>query len=240
VKAKIEGHPSLTSVISYIGDGTGGQALGVYATLLATFRQLFTGVFADKGVFSIRDFVKKRGGRTLFIEYDISIGNILAPIYTLLFDLALKESLGRTHQSGNVYLICDEFRLLPYLQHIDDGVNFGRSLGVKILAGLQSINQLTEVYGEYRGKNIISGFSTIFSFKANDVFTRNFITDLHGKNLILEQYKSVANKIQEEKRTANVVEDWDMNGLEIGEAIISLPQGRPFKFKFGLYKQGTI
>lgn len=49
---------------------------------------------------------------------------------------------------GNVYLMCDEFKLLPNLQHIEDGVNFGRSLGVKIIAGIQSIEQLYEIYGE--------------------------------------------------------------------------------------------
>lgn len=76
----------------------------------------------------------------------------MAPIYSLLIDLALKEVLGRGNQNGNVYMIFDEFKLLPYLQHIDDGVNFGRSLGLKIMAGIQSVNQMTEAYGEERGK----------------------------------------------------------------------------------------
>ena len=240
IKTMLEAQPSLASVISYIGDGTSGQALGVYADLLASFRQTFTGVFADKGNFSIRNFVKEKGGRTLFIEYDIAIGNVLAPMYSLLFDLALKESLGRNNQEGNVYLICDEFRLLPYLQHIDDGVNFGRSLGVKVIAGLQSINQLMEIYGEYRGKNITAGFSTIFAFKANDTYTREYITNLHGKNIILEQYKTITNTLHEERRNANVVEDWDMNNLEIGEAIIGFPFEKPFKFKFDLYQKGSV
>ena len=101
-----------------------------------------------------------------------------------MFDLALKEALGRKKSQGDVYLICDEFRLIPYLQHIDDGVNFGRSLGVKVIAGLQSINQLTEAYGEYGGKNILAGFSSVFAFRANDVYTRDYIVGLHGKMLL--------------------------------------------------------
>lgn len=238
IKSMLETQPSLASVISYIGDGTNGQALGVYADLLASFRQIFTGVFAEKGIFSIRNFVKEKGAKTLFIEYDLSIGNILSPMYSLLFDLALKEALGRSNNEGNVYLICDEFRLLPYLQHIEDGVNFGRSLGVKIVAGLQSINQLTEVYGEYRGKNILSGFSSIFAFKANDVYTREYITSYHGKNIVLEKYKTITNSIHEEKRNANTVEDWDMLDLKIGEAIIGFPFSKPFKFQFDLYRKG--
>ena len=236
------------SALSYIGDGSSQQALGVYAELQNTIQKLLIGVFAEKGDFSIRNFVREKGGKTLFVEYDMASGNMLSPIYSLLFDLALKEALGRTNKKdmlaktssvkGNVYLICDEFRLLPFLQHIDDGVNFGRSMGVKIVAGLQSINQLTEAYGEYRGKNILAGFSTIFAFKANDSFTRDYITGLHGKNVVIEQQRTIANSIREERIESYVVGDWDMNNLEQGDAIISFPFEKPFRFHFDLYQKG--
>jgi type IV secretory pathway TraG/TraD family ATPase VirD4 len=238
VKAMIESHPKFASVLSYIGDGSTGQALGVYAEMLGTARKILLSCFDDRGMFSIRDFVRKKGGRVLFIEYDISIGETLTSIYSLLFDLALKEALGRKKSQGDVYLICDEFRLIPYLQHIDDGVNFGRSLGVKVIAGLQSINQLTETYGEYRGKNIIAGFSSVFAFRANDVYTRDYIVGLHGKNVVMEQHKTLTNSIHEERHGAHVVEDWDMNDLEVGEAIVSFPFGKPFRYRFDLFRKG--
>lgn len=228
---------ALASVTSYIGDGENTQALGVYAEMLSVFRQLFTGAFAAEGNFSIRDFIRKKGGRALFIEYDLAMGNILSPIYSLLFDLALKEALGRRHRMGNVYLVCDEFRLLPYLQHIDDGVNFGRSLGVKVIAGLQSVNQLTEVYKEARGANIAAGFSTVLAFKANDRHTREFVTGRYGKNIVQEEHLTLTNSIREERRSANVVEDWDMNSLAVGEAIVGLPFAQPFRFQFDLFRK---
>ena len=237
VKAMIESHPQYASVLSYIGDGTNGQALGVYAEMLATIRKLLVTCYSDKGMFSIRDFIRDSGGKTLFIEYDISRGQTMTAIYSLLFDLALKEALGRNKLQGDVYLICDEFRLIPHLQHIDDGVNLGRSLGVKIIAGLQSVNQLTEAYGEYKGKNILAGFSSVFAFHANDKYTRDYIVDLHGKNIIMEQYKTISNSIHEERHEAHVVEDWNMSELEVGEAIISFPFEKPFKFKFDLYRK---
>ena len=193
-----------------------------------------------KGMFSISDFVRKKGGRILFVEYDISIGETLAPIYSLLFDLALKEALGRKKSQGDVYLICDEFRLIPYLQHIDDGVNFGRSLGVKVFAGLQSINQLTEAYGEYRGKNILAGFSSIYAFRANDMYTRDYIVGLLGKNVVMEQRRTLNNSVHEERYDAHVVEDWNMSELEVGEAIISFPFQKPFKYRFDLFRKGRI
>ena len=205
--------------------------------MLGTVRKLLTADFADHGMFSVRDFVRNKGGKLLFIEYDISIGETLAPVYSLLFDLALKEALGRGNMQGDVYLICDEFRLIPYLQHIDDGVNFGRSLGVKVIAGLQSINQLTEAYGEYRGKNILAGFSSVFAFRANDSFTRDYVVGLHGSNVVLEQYKTITNSVHEERRNAHVVEDWHMNELSVGEAVVSLPFAKPFQYRFDLYRR---
>lgn len=224
------------SVKNYIGDGNNGQGLGVMAEMQNVVRKIFTGVFAKDGRFSIRNFVRGKGGKTLFIEYDLSKGKVLTPIYQLLFDLALKEAMGRTKSQGNVYFICDEFKLLPNLQHIEDAVNFGRSLGVKVIAGLQSITQLYENYGEHHGKNIAAGFSTVFSFKTNDATTRDFTMNLYGKNYIIEQYKSINNTLTEKERIGNIVEDWDISRLEIGEAIVGLSYALPFKFRFDLYK----
>ena len=122
-------HKELASVASYIGGKAGSQAQGVLSEMYSVVRDIFTGVFADSGDFSMRKFIRQKGGRVAFIEYDLAIGDVLSPVYTLLFDLALKEALGRTATQGNVYLIADELKLLPNLRHLEDGINFGRSLG---------------------------------------------------------------------------------------------------------------
>lgn len=229
--------PELSSVLSYIGDGNSNQALGVIAEMQNVIRKIFVGAFAQDGRFSVREFVRRKNARTLFIEYDLSMGETLTPIYRLLFDLALKEAMGRSKSEGNVYFVCDEFKLLPNLQHIEDGVNFGRSLGVKVFAGLQSIEQLYEIYGESKGKNIAAGFSSVYAFKANDASTRDFISNLYGKNIVLEQYKTSSNTLVEEKREGKTVEDWNLNNLQLGEAIVGLPFKQPFVYKFDEYKR---
>ena len=80
--------------------------------------------------------------KVIFVEYDLGIGGMLTPIYKLLMDLAIKEALCRKSNEGNVYFMIDEFRLLPHLEHVDDGVNFGRSLGAKFFLGVQNIEQV--------------------------------------------------------------------------------------------------
>ena len=226
----------LQSVASYI-KGDNGQSQGVLSEMYSVTRDLLIGVFADEGMFSIREFVRKKGGRTLFVEYDLAIGSVLGPIYTLLFDLALREALGRTKSAGNVYFIIDELKLLPHLQHLDDGINFGRSLGVKILVGLQNIKQLEAAYEEAKARNIIYGFSSVFAFRSNDPETRKYASELFGKNIVVESYRGFDSINKEEKREGNVVEDWDLCSLSVGEAIVGLTSEKPFRFKFDQYSQ---
>lgn len=227
-------YQDMKAVLSYIS-GDNSQSQGVVSEMYSVIRDVFMGVFCERGDFSMRKFVREKGGRTLFIEYDLAIGDVLTPVYRILFDLALKEALGRRSSNGNVYLICDEFKLLPNLKHIDDGVNFGRSLGVKVFAGIQSMEQLYEIYGNSRGRNLAAGFSTIVAFRANDVTTRDYIASLYGKNMVIEQYQ-INNSYTEEKRIGMTVEDWDLNSLGIGEAIVGLPFTQPFRFYFDEYR----
>lgn len=230
-------HRELASVASYIGSKSGSQAQGVLSEMYSVVRDVFTGVFADIGDFSMRKFIRQKQGRTAFIEYDLAIGDVLSPIYTLLFDLALKEALGRTATQGNVYLIADELKLLPNLRHLEDGINFGRSLGVKILAGLQSIDQLNANYeNETKARNAVSGFSSVFAFQQNDYNTREYVSQLMGRNMILETFAEANGNIHYEKREGFTVEDWDLTSLYVGEAVVKLPSTAPFRFKFELFK----
>jgi type IV secretory pathway TraG/TraD family ATPase VirD4 len=232
----LSGHRDLAAVASYIGGKSGSQAQGVLSEMYSVMRDVLTGVFADVGNFSIRNFIRGKNGKSAFLEYDIAIGDVLSPIYTLLFDLALKEALGRTATQGNVYLIADELKLLPNLRHLEDGINFGRSLGVKILAGLQSIDQLNANYSnEARARNVIAGFSSIYAFHSNDYLTREYISKLFGRNMLMESYAATNNQKQKEKRDGYTVEDWHLVSLEVGEAIVGLPSVRPFRFKFDLF-----
>lgn len=231
--------PNSRAISSYISVDDSPQTQGVLSELLQVTRQLFTGNFAKHGNLGIQSLVSEKKKRKIFIEYDLSLGKTLSPIYSLLFDLAIKKSLSRNRAKGNVYFITDEFRLLPYLEHIDDAVNFGRSMGVKFIVGIQNVEQIYDNYGEERARSIMSGFSTIMAFRINDAKSREYIKELFGKNIKLERYvPTIATKgMIEEKRESYVVEDWDISRLRTGEAIIGFPGEPPFLFKFDLYEE---
>lgn len=230
-------YDDLRAMVSYISNEESPQTQGVLSELQQVTREIFLGNFAKTGTLSLKHLVKNKGGKRIFIEYDMSIGRMLSPVYSLMFDMAIKEALSRTRTDGNVYFITDEFKLLPNLNHIDDAVNFGRSLGIKFILGIQNVEQIYENYGEERARSIMSGFSTNFSFRVNDAKSREYIQSLYGKNQKLESYlPTISTKgMIETQREANVVEDWDISRLDIGEAIIGLPGAEPFKFKFEKY-----
>ncbi len=234
IREMLKLHDDLKAMVSYIFDDRSPQTQGIISELQQLSREIFLGNFKKEGTLSMRNIVRNKGGKFVFIEYDLGIGNMLSPIYSLLFDLAIKEALCRKKSEGNVYFITDEFSLIPNLQHVDDAVNFGRSLGVKFMIGIQNIDQVYENYGENRARSLLSGFLTSICFRVNDGRSKEYIRELHGENRKKEIYMaSVQGRgIVESLRDANVVEDWDITRLGIGQAIIGFPGYPPFLFQF--------
>lgn len=230
-------NPDFISAETYFGkpgEKLTPQALGVFGNINAMVNDLFVGVFAESapaGSISMRQLVRNKGGKILFIEYDLSVGETLGPMYRIIYDLALKEALGGREHRGNVFMITDEWKLLPNLMHFDDALNFGRSLGIKLICGLQSIRQLYDIYGEDRAKAMLSGFMNCFCFQAEDYDTRQFIVDRFG-----ETYENLHFTVGTEpintQREGHTVEDWDVLKLDIGQAYIKLNMYKPFLFKF--------
>ena len=239
MKKILRHHPDLQAMVSYIDDPGSGQTLGVVAELQQLVREIFIGNFAKKGGLSIRELIRGKGGKVIFVEYDLSIGATLAPIYRLLIDLAIKQALCRDEEEkGNVYFLLDEFRLLPHLNHVDNGVNFGRSLGAKFIVGVQNVDQVADAYGEQKAASLLSGFSTTIAFRVNDKHSREHVRGLYGENLKQPFSSSSLTKgLAEQPRQAGVVEDSDITALRPGDAIVGIMDCEPFTIHFDLYKK---
>lgn len=230
-------NPDMVGMNSYFGDGKSTQGLGVFGEMKSMVYGCFKGSFAAEGDFSMREAVRQRGAKAVFIEYDLNVGQSLTPIYRLLVDLALKETLGRSSQdSGRVFFILDELKLLPYCMHLEDGLNLGRGLGCSIIAGMQSVEQMYKLYGRDGGQVICGGFSNIFALSVSDYESRNYIRDLFGRNLYNYWYNS-KNQINSaiHEREGYVVEEWLISSLTTGSGVIGLNGHPPFLFTFEPY-----
>lgn len=228
LNALFEQYSDLKSIKNYVAN-KGQQTQGVLSEVTRLVRDIFTGNFEKAGGISIRQAIRQKGNKRIFIEYDLGIGNVLSPIYRLLIDLAIKESLCRDKSAGNVYFVLDEFRLLPHLQHVDDGINFGRSQGAKFVIGMQNIQQINEAYGDNIAGSIMSGLSTKFVFRVNDYETREYVKNLFGENRYVETFYSqdTSRGLVEEVVDGNVAEDWIINKLPTGVCIYTTVGSEP-------------
>lgn len=233
----IDAHEDLAGARHYLV-GTGNGPRAVMAFMQQSIRSAFSGAFREPGDFSVRRFVRGKGARALFVEYDIASGSLLLPIYRVLLDLAIKEALGRSRTAGNVFVVMDEFALLPQLSHVSNGINFGRSLGLKFLVGAQNVRQVYHAYDEDVGNSILSGFGTVFAFRLMDATSRELVTERFGANRkqITSELAVRAKGLQQDVVLGNVIEDWDLSSLQVGETIVSLPTGPPFFFPMAPYR----
>ena len=135
-----------------------------------------------------------------------------------------------------MFFIIDEFKLLPNLYHIDNGVNFGRSLGAKFVVAMQNVQQIIEAYGKEKAYSILSAFGTSIAFRVTDKASIEFVQNLYGKSRKRISYKGLSYSAgtKEEVVYSEVVGDWDILGLKTGEAIVSVADydAAPIKFKF--------
>lgn len=232
-------YSELNQLVDYLGrvDSKGNfkfndQGASVLATLRNNLLELFKGNFVKDGKFSIRDFIIKKGCKLLFIEYDIRQGQVIAPIYKALIDFGIKEALGRHKGKRNVFFVIDEFRLLPKLEYMDAGVNFGRSLGTKFIVGIQNILQIDEVYGNSLSRSILSGFLTTVNFRTTDYETREYIKGIFGKRVYV--YDNISLAGGQTREQDDVITDSDILKLSTGQAIVCVPvlTKNPIKFQF--------
>ncbi len=233
-----ENNPDLAGVARYLeGDR---RPEDILAFLQQTLNKSFSGVFRLPGAFSVRNFIRRKGGRALFVEYDIASGNRLLPVYRVLIDMAIKEALGlgRAKSSGSVFFVLDEFALLPQLAHISNGINFGRSLGLKFLVGTQNVNQVLQAYGAESGASNLSGFGSVLAFRLMDDTSRELVRQRFGANRkqITVNAHVRAEGVQQLVVAGNVIEDWVLSNLTPGQCVVSLPEGGPFFFAVQEYK----
>jgi type IV secretory pathway TraG/TraD family ATPase VirD4 len=233
--SKLKSKKDWSWVLSYIPENSQGS--GVFGEIYANMRPLLQDPFGQAGNFSIRKFVRERGGKALFFEYSLNTSMVLKPLFSTLYDLAIKEVLSNKVLKGRTFFVIDEFSLLPYLQYIENGINFGRDRGARFVIAAQNMNQIVDIYGEFRGKSIVSGVGTLISFVLYDKLSREMVSNRYGQNLknVLVMSRKREEGYKGQVMVSNVVEDSDISTLGVGESLILPPVPPPFRFKWEKY-----
>lgn len=227
-------HPDLRGAAQYIAKDGSNTTTSVMIFVQQALRQVFAGGFRRRGDFSVRGFLREPSGRALFLEYDVAAGETATPVFRAVLDLALKEALGRGRHAGRVIIVLDEFSLLPRVAHLDAGLNFGRSLGLRFIVGTQNVGQVLDAYGPERGMSILSAFGSVMAFRMFDEPSRTFVRQRFGTNRKLVRYDGALKTrgLGEIVVDGSVIEDWNLSGLGVGECVVGLPTGPPVLFTF--------
>jgi len=227
-------HPDLRGTAQYIAKDGSNTTNSVLVFWQQAIRQVFSGAFQVPGGFSVREFVRGKGGHALFLEYDVSQGSTTGPVFRTLLELALKEALSRHRAAGRVFFVLDEFALLPKLDHLEAGLNFGRSLGLRFVVGTQNVGQVRGAYGPDLASSVLSSFGSVFAFRLFDQESRGFITQRFGSNRKIVHYDGALKTrgVGEQVVDGRVVEDWHLSALGVGRAVVGLPDGPPVDFTF--------
>ena len=158
----VEQYPTYFSAArDLIGDG-GAQGLGVLSEVRTMLSRLFIGSFntAD-GRFSALQAVRQ-GGKRVFILYEPDKARTALPLFRLLLDLMMQQSMSPT-LNHKVWFLLDEFSLLPKAEAFTDVLSFARDpsgdngrSGARIIAAVQSVQLLTRHYSEAEAKTLMS------------------------------------------------------------------------------------
>jgi type IV secretory pathway TraG/TraD family ATPase VirD4 len=228
------GNGDLRGAKNYIAKEGANSTMATMAFMQQVIQESFRSSFGQAGDFSIRRFVREKGAKALFLEYDIASGTTLAPVFKTMIDVAMKEAMARSRTAGRVFFVLDEFALLPELTHLSNGLNFGRSLGLRFIVGTQNIKQVQAMYGDQMAASVLSSFGTVFAFRLYDGSSREFVRDRFGTNRKITRFESTVrnNGMNESTAPGFVVEDWDLSSLPVGSCIAAIPDHPPVTFTF--------
>ena len=199
--------------------------------------RLFIGSFntAD-GRFSALQAIRQ-GGKRVFILYEPDKARTALPLFRLLLDLMLQQSMSPT-LNHKVWFLLDEFSLLPKAESLTDFLSFARDpsgdngrSGARIIAAVQSVQLLTRHYSEAEAKTLMSLFPNLITMRVMDPMSRAAFADRYGTARVIYRYMGEGNRPVTTDCEQKVVTDADFSKLmKPGQALMSLPAVSPDPF----------
>ena len=228
--------PELRAYARYLDDGDPLRLQGVVAALQQAARELFSGCFGDKGTFSVRSLVRQRGGQVVFICYDPARGEQAASVCGALCELALQEKLSGGSSKGRLFLLLDDFCLLPRLKRLETALALGRNQNVSLCLAASGVEAVENRYGE-QTPSLLSAIGVTVAFRLRDRKSRDYVKGLYGWRRAVETWQSTVpmRGMLEQAVDEHVISDEDLTALQTGESLIAMQHYPPFSFRLKPY-----
>ena len=189
--ADLESRP-LDTALSYLKKASGEERGGMETTVMRCFRFMKNDLCAEffsKDGMSTDDFVY--GDRDIFIvmppdlmgekSYGYLIVRIIISVVSSALMRAQKERMHKRYP-----FLLDEIAQLKYFPLVEEMIEVGGNLGIRVIAAFQSLNQIKT----YKKHDLFEGMAVKQFFGVNDLDTVKWIRGLSGTRTVKTESSS--------------------------------------------------
>lgn len=166
------------------------------ASILSTFQAhtnklLRKEFYYEEGNFNVVDFITNidttNRGKKLFLVQTANESGAYEVYFRLMIDLLIREIKGLLNNSTRrIWIGLDEFQSLGKLKEIEEGLAEGRSKGLAILLGTQSLAKVEEIYGKLLMRSLFQLLSTKIVLQYDEPEGAKFLSDFFGEQEVIE------------------------------------------------------
>ncbi|MBX9697194.1 MAG: type IV conjugative transfer system coupling protein TraD, partial [Alphaproteobacteria bacterium] len=227
-----------TEASSYTNKDGEKTTLSVRANL-ATHLSSFKYLNKSENGFSLREWIKNphHKDQWLFLSALPDQRKTLRPLISAWLDLSINALMSASSDpKRRLWFVMDELPALQRLPSLKTGLAELRKYGGCILAGLQSIPQLEEIYGKAASQNMLNLFNTFLFFRNNDPTTSQWISKVLGEREQQEIQENLSYgahamrdgvSLNPTSKTTPLVLPTEIGSLQDLEAYLKLPGSWP-------------
>lgn len=189
LRDRLKAHPSTAfdpGIAHIAKSGAEGQIGGIMSTL-AQFTRIFSLMdVIEFTKFSLRNWFKEDGPGIAFLTLPPAYENLLSNYYSMIINLLTMEALTWNDDLlRRRYIIVDELPALPRITAILRLIREGRSKGISMIVGSQTIQAIREKYGT-EGTGTILDINTRIFFRVNNPQDTEILAKIIGETELEE------------------------------------------------------
>jgi len=172
------------------------QSKNTTASIMSTFQAhtnklLRKEFYYDEGNFNVTNFIENidtlNKGKKLFLVQTSKESGAYEVYFRLMIDLLMRDIKGLlNHSTRRIWTLLDEFQSLGKLAEIEEALGEGRSKGLSILLGTQSLAKVEEIYGKTLMRSLFQHLSTKIILQYDEPDGAKFIAEFFGEQEVLE------------------------------------------------------
>ena len=161
---------------------------GIVGSYLPSYR--FLPPDAGQGAFSVRHWVESGSG-WLWIPVRADMMAAMRGLVAAWIGEAVSAALSLAPDPARrLWLVLDELAALGRVQSLAEALTQGRKFGLCCVAGLQTVAQLKESYGQFGSQVLLSCFSSQLILRAPDPDTARWCSDSIGQRHVIRKVSS--------------------------------------------------